>query len=84
MGGGASPHVPPPTPSCGRKLDGDVVGDDKFAFEKSCQTAIHLEDAIIFDSCSDESVMVEDDVDTATNIGYMIFQSFCVQKTSNY
>jgi hypothetical protein len=40
-GGGASPpplplapaSPPPPPPCCGRELDGDVVGGDKFAFE---------------------------------------------------
>jgi hypothetical protein len=32
-------------------LDGDVVGGDKFASEKSCQSDLQLEDALAAESC---------------------------------
>ncbi len=39
-------------------LDGDVVGSDKFASEKSCQSGIQLEDALVVESCGQGCAVV--------------------------
>ncbi len=78
-------------PSGGRHRDRQSIGRGRGSrywrcrgFWTSCQSARHLEDALVLDRCNDESVsrIRCGDVDVATK--YMIFLWFCVQKINYY
>ncbi len=49
---------PRSTQAADEDLDGDVVGGDTFASEKSCQSHLQLEDALAVESCGQGCAVV--------------------------
>jgi hypothetical protein len=57
-------------------LDGYVVGGNKFASEKSCQSDLQLEDVLAVESCCQGCAVVI--LTSQRKIGIRIFQSSCI------